>query len=53
VENPLALWLGVALYAAIGLFGVFVFHDSTPSTQDLTAGYGVVYRTVASSEAAK
>jgi hypothetical protein len=53
MENPLALWLGVMLYAAIGLFGVFVFHDNTPSSQDLTAGYGVVYRTMASSETAK
>jgi hypothetical protein len=52
MENPLALWLGVVLYAAIGLFGVFVFHDSA-SIQDLTAGYGVAYRTIASSETAK
>jgi hypothetical protein len=52
MENPLALWLGMALYAAIGLFGIFVFHDSA-SIQDLTAGYGVAYRTIASSETAK
>jgi hypothetical protein len=52
MENPLALWLGVALYAAIGLFRIFVFHDSA-SIQDLTAGYGVAYRTIASSETAK
>jgi hypothetical protein len=52
MENPMALWLGVVLYAAIGLFGVFVFHDSA-SIQDLTAGYGVAYRTIASSETAK
>ena len=52
MENPLALWLGVALYAAIGLFGIFVFHDSA-SIQDLTTGYGVAYRTIASSETAK
>jgi hypothetical protein len=51
MENPLALWLGVALYAAIGLFGIFVFHDSA-SIQDLTTGYGVAYRTIASSETA-
>jgi hypothetical protein len=46
MENPMALWLGVVLYAAIGLFGVFVFHDSA-SIQDLTTGYGVAYRTKA------
>lgn len=29
-ENPAALrvWLGLAVYAAIGLFGLFVFHDA-------------------------
>jgi hypothetical protein len=53
MENPLALWLGVALYAAIGMFGVFVLHDSAPGAYDPTAGYGVAYRAVASSEAAK
>jgi hypothetical protein len=52
MENPMALWLGVVLYAGIGLFGVFVFHDSA-SIQDLTAGYGVAYRTIAISETAK
>jgi hypothetical protein len=53
MENPpLALWLGVALYATIGLFGVFAFHDSA-SIHDPTAGYGVAYRSIASSETAK
>jgi hypothetical protein len=43
MENPLALtlWLGVALYAAIGLFGVIIFHDAAPITQDATGGYGI------------
>jgi len=53
VENPFALWLGVALYAAIGLFGVFVFHDSAPAIQTLSAGYGVTYPAAASLETAK
>jgi hypothetical protein len=53
MENPLALWLGVALYAAIGLFGVFVFHDSAPGIQTLSAGYGMTYPGVTSSETSK
>jgi hypothetical protein len=42
MQNPLALslWLGVALYAAIGLFGVIIFHDAAPFMQD-TTGYGI------------
>jgi hypothetical protein len=47
------MWLCVALYAAIGLFGVMIFHDSVPSAQQLSAGYGVVYSTIASSETEK
>jgi hypothetical protein len=38
---PLSLWLGVALYAAIGLFGVIIFHDAAPITQDAAGGYGI------------
>jgi hypothetical protein len=44
MENPLALslWLGLALYAAIGLFGVIIFHDAAPITQDAAmGGYGI------------
>jgi hypothetical protein len=43
MENPLALslWLGVALYAAIGLFGVIILHDAAPITQDTMGGYGI------------
>jgi hypothetical protein len=35
MQNPLALsvWLGVAVYAAIGLFGVIKFHDGAPFMQ--------------------
>jgi hypothetical protein len=42
MQNPLALslWLGVALYAAIGLFGVIIFHDAAPMMPD-TTGYGI------------
>jgi hypothetical protein len=38
---PLSLWLGVVLYAAIGLFGVVIFRDAAPITQDATGGYGI------------
>ncbi len=34
------LWAVVALYAAVGVFGV-VFHDALPDPQRLTDGYGV------------
>ena len=56
MENsvPLSLWFGVALYAAIGLFGVVVFHETTPLAQQTTEGYGIGYSTLAVvSEAAK
>jgi hypothetical protein len=41
MQNPLALslWLGVAVYAAIGLFGVIKFHDGAPFMQN--EGYGI------------
>ncbi len=55
MENPLALrlWISVALYAALGVFGIVIFHDATPSLQKMTdgygvAGYGVAYDRVAS-----
>jgi hypothetical protein len=43
MQNPmvLSLWLCVALYAAIGLFGVIIFHDAVPTMQDATSGYGI------------
>jgi hypothetical protein len=43
MQNPLALslWLGVAVYAAIGLFGVIKFHDGAPFMQNATGGYGI------------
>jgi hypothetical protein len=49
MENsvPLSLWFGVALYAAIGLFGVFAFHEFAPLGQQTTEGYGIGYATVA------
>jgi Putative polyhydroxyalkanoic acid system protein (PHA_gran_rgn) len=51
MENPLtlSLWLGVALYAAIGLFGVIIFYDAAPMTQDAAGGYGI---SIASASAA-
>jgi hypothetical protein len=49
MEKPLALsmWIAVALYAVCGLFGIVVFHDALPNTQQMTDGYGVNYRTTA------
>jgi hypothetical protein len=49
MENPvpLTLWFGMALYAAIGLFGVVVFHEFAPLTQQTTEGYGIGYATLA------
>lgn len=55
MENPLAssLWLAVAVYTAIGLIGVIVLRNTTPTVQDLTIGYGVGYSKIAASETAK
>ena len=49
MENPvhLTLWFGMAIYAAIGLFGVVVFHEFAPLTQQTTEGYGIGYATLA------
>jgi hypothetical protein len=49
MQNPLALsvWLGVALYAAIGLFGVIIFHDGAPFMQNASGGYGITVSSVA------
>jgi hypothetical protein len=53
MENsvPLSLWFGVALYAAIGLFGVVVFHEFAPLGQQTTEGYGIGYSTLAATAA--
>jgi hypothetical protein len=51
---PLSLWLGLALYAAIGLFGVVIFRDAAPITQDATGGYGIsISNALAASESGK
>jgi hypothetical protein len=49
MRNPvsLSLWFGMALYAAIGLFGVAVFHEIAPLGQQTTEGYGIGYSTLA------
>ena len=44
-----SIWAGVALYAALGLFGIAVFHDATLGRQYLTTGYGVAYTITANS----
>ena len=43
MANPLALsvWLGIALYVTVGLFGVIIFHDAAPITHEATSGYGI------------
>jgi len=41
------IWLGVVLYAAIGLFGVVVLTRGEPGTAALTEGYGTTYDTAA------
>jgi hypothetical protein len=50
--NPLtlSLWLGVLLYAAAGMVGIVLFHDTAPIAGSLTGGYGIVYTTVAASK---
>jgi hypothetical protein len=55
MENPLALrlWISVALYAALGVFGIVIFHDATPSIQNMTDGYGVAYTAIAAPATAK
>ncbi len=52
MEKPfvLTLWLGVTLYAAIGLVGVIAFRQAAPDFQSLSGGYGVAYSTLASTE---
>jgi hypothetical protein len=43
MASPLVLsvWLGMALYVAVGLFGVIIFHDAAPIMQEATSGYGI------------
>jgi hypothetical protein len=41
------MWIVVAVYAAIGLFVVAVFHDIPVNMQRLSDGYGVSYATIA------
>ena len=45
-----SIWVGVALYAAVGVLGVVVFHDGTLGQRYLTTGYGVAYTITARSE---
>ena len=44
------MWLGVVLYAAIGLFGVVVLTRGGPSTAALTEGYGTAHDTAATAK---
>jgi hypothetical protein len=54
MKNPFAisLLLGAAMYAAVGLFGLAIFHSAGPVTQAVTDGYGVAHSTIAISETA-
>jgi hypothetical protein len=45
----LSLWLGMTLYAAVGLLGIVVLHHAAPTMQDTASGYGIP---VASAESA-
>ncbi len=47
----ISLLLGAAMYAAIGLFGVVVFHDAGPVTQAVSDGYGIGDSTIATANA--
>lgn len=47
-----SVWAGAVLYAAVGLFGVVIFHGAGPITKALTDGYGIAYAAIATSEAA-
>jgi hypothetical protein len=52
-HHVMRLWIGVVLYTALGLFGVAVFHNTTPSAQTLTDGYGVAYTSLIASQAGR
>jgi hypothetical protein len=49
MRNPvsLSLWFGMALYAAIGLLGVAVFHEIATFGQQPADGYGIGYSALA------
>ncbi|MDE1973331.1 MAG: hypothetical protein KGI48_09125 [Hyphomicrobiales bacterium] len=49
----LTVWLGVMLYATIGLVGIVAFHQGAPDFQALSGGYGVAFSTLASSESVR
>ena len=49
----LTVWLGVMLYATIGLVGIVAFHQVAPDFQALSGGYGIAYSTLASSESVR
>jgi hypothetical protein len=36
--------------AAIGLFGLAVFHDAGPVTRAVSDGYGIAYATIAAAD---
>jgi hypothetical protein len=38
------------MYAALGLFGLAVFHDAGPVTRAVSDGYGIAYATIAAAD---
>jgi hypothetical protein len=49
----IGLLLGAAMYAAVGLFGVFAFHDAGPVSQAVSDGYGIAHATNAKAETSR
>jgi hypothetical protein len=48
----ISLLLGATLYAAAGLFGLAIFHNTGPVTRAVSDGYGVAYSTISAARAA-
>ena len=46
----ISLLFGAAMYAALGLFGLAVFHDAGPVTRAVSDGHGIAYATIAAAD---
>lgn len=46
----ISLLFGAAMYAALGLLGLAVFHDAGPVTRAVSDGYGIPYTTIAAAD---
>ena len=49
----ISLFLGAAIYAAAGVFGLAIFHNAGPVSRVVTDGYGVASSTIATASATK